>query len=76
MSKEVLTKDEDLEPEPPKTEGVNCLAIPQLNEDIFGRILKFIVERQQRKIKNIVLSEECGYMREDVVGIRSVKLGC
>ena len=38
-------------------------AIPQLNEDVLGRILKFVVERKQRKIWEIVEAEECGKIK-------------
>ena len=65
MSKEISTKDEG--PKPKLFESEDEESVPQLNEDIFGRILKFVVEKKQRKIRKIVLREECGRIDSDVL---------
>ena len=92
MSKEISTKDKGPKPKLFKSEDEESAAVPQLNEDIFGRILKFVVEKKQRKIRKIVLREECGRIYSDVLidegkqyepvryknafGVHNVKLGC
>ena len=58
MSKE--TKDEEPKLKVPKIEDEKTATIPQLNEDIFSRILNFVVEEKQHRILDVVFSEQCG----------------
>ena len=67
MSKEIFETEEGPRPKRLKTEDEKFTAIPQLNEDIFGRILKFVVEGNQRQILDVVYSEECGVVGGDVL---------
>ena len=67
MSREISTKDEGTKPKLLKTEDEKCTAVPQLNEDIFGRILKFVVEEKQRQVRKIVLDEECSRLDSDIL---------
>ena len=60
MSKEIFQTEEGPRPKRLKTEDEKFTAIPQLNEDIFGRILKFVVEGKQRQILDVVYSQKSG----------------
>ena len=72
MSKEISTKDEGPKPKLFKSEDEESAAVPQLNEDIFGRILNFVVEEKQHRILDVVFSEQCGTIGGNVLDDESV----